>query len=141
MPQSIPRGIEVLVKKAAVDPAFKALLLDRRAAAAAEIGLDLSPSETLMLATVSRAQLETIIARTTVPAEHRRAFLGKAAAAMLATITIVASTAGCKGIRPDKWPPPPRKNDSEDSPERPADKTPTQKPSVVNQSVPERTEP
>jgi hypothetical protein len=103
MSQSTPRGIEVLVKKAAVDPAFKTLLLDDRAAAAAEIGLELSPSESFMLAAIPRAQLETIIAQTSVPEEHRRAFQGKAAAAMLAALSIVTAAPGCgTGSRPDR---------------------------------------
>jgi hypothetical protein len=136
MSQSIPRGIEVLVKKATIDPAFKTLLLDRRAAAAAEIGLALSAAEAALLTAASRAQLEAIIARTTVPAEHRRAFLGKAAAAMLATVAVVAPTAGCiKGIRPDRFPPPePEKSDPKT---RPAEKTPAQE----GRPSSERTEP
>jgi len=101
----IPRGIEVLVKKASVDPAFKELLLTERAGAARHIGLELTPAETLMLAAVPRTQLETIIARTSVPQEHRRAFLGHAATAMIAALG--AATAGCgetasKGVRPDR---------------------------------------
>jgi hypothetical protein len=43
-----------------------------------------------MLAVAPAAQLEAIIARTSVPMEHRRAFLGQAAAAMLAAL--VAAT-------------------------------------------------
>jgi hypothetical protein len=101
----IPRGIEVLVKKAAVDPEFRATLLARRADAAAEIGLALDPAEATMLSAVPARQLEAIIDRTGVPAEHRRVFLGKVAAAMLATMGL--STAGCPiqpqpaGIRPE----------------------------------------
>jgi acyl carrier protein len=84
--QGIPRGVEVLVKKAAVDPEFRTLLLTARAEAAREIGLVLDPAEQAMLRAVGQSQLEAIIARTTVPQEHRRTFLGKAAAAMLAAI-------------------------------------------------------
>lgn len=103
MTQTTPRGIEVLVKKAAVDPAFRTLLLDRRAVAAAEIGLELSPSESFMLAAIPREQLETIIAQTSVPEKHRRTFLGKAAVAMLALLGGVAVSATCSlGIRPHK---------------------------------------
>ena len=40
----IPRGIEVLVKKAAVDPQFRRLLLEKRGEAAKEIGLALDPA-------------------------------------------------------------------------------------------------
>ena len=113
----IPRGIEVLVKKAAVDADFKTLLLERRAAAAEEIGLQLEPAEALMLAAAPREQLEAVIAQTSVPEEHRRVFLGKAAAAMLAVLGAAAvaasllSPAGVrarreatKGIQPDRPP-------------------------------------
>ena len=89
----IPRGIEVLVKKAAVDAEFKALLLAQRAAAAQAIGLALEPAETMMLAVAPLEQLEAIIGRTSVPMEHRRAFLGQAAAAMLAALGVVTAGA------------------------------------------------
>jgi hypothetical protein len=101
----IPRGIDVLVKKASIDPAFRALLLSDRSQAADEIGLQLDPAESAMLAAVPSAQLAKIIDRTTVPEQHRRAFLGKAAAAMLATMGI--ATAGCPltlGSRPEERP-------------------------------------
>ncbi len=100
----IPRGIEVLIKKAAIDAEFRSRLLAGRAAAAAEIGLVLDPAEALMLAAAEAAQIEAIIARTSVPQEHRRAFLGQAAAAMLAALGFV-TVPGCddsKGIRPDE---------------------------------------
>jgi hypothetical protein len=102
---AIPRGIEVLIKKAAVDPAFKQSLLAGRDKAAAEIGLRLEPAETLMLRAVPEDQLETIIGRTSVPQEHRRVFLGKAAAAMLAALGLTQTA--CRdqnapgGARPD----------------------------------------
>ena len=98
----VPRGIEVLVKKAAVDADFKKLLLDKRAEAAGEIGLELTPAEVLMLRAVPAEQLEGIIARTSVPEDHRRAFLGKAAVAMLAAVAV--SLPGCGGVRPDRPP-------------------------------------
>jgi hypothetical protein len=109
---NIPRGIEVLVKKAAVDPAFKAILLDRRAEAADEIGLKLEPAEAMMLAAAPREQLETVIANTHVPEEQRRAFLGKVAAVMLSAVGATAALLACnlghrpnhdmvKGTRPD----------------------------------------
>ncbi len=108
----IPRGLEVLVKKAAVDAEFKVLLLAKRAAAAQVIGLALEPAEAMMLAVAPAEQLEAIIGRTSVPREHRRAFLGQAATAMLAALGVVAarpdSAAGddqpqpvSRGVRPD----------------------------------------
>jgi len=51
----IPRGVEVLVKKAAVDPAFKKLLLEKRAGAAEAIALKLEPAEAAMLAALGAA--------------------------------------------------------------------------------------
>ncbi len=107
---SVPRGIEVLVKKAAVDPAFKALLLTERSAAAAGIGLELSETETAILDGVPAAQLEAIIANTTVNPKLKPAFMGRAAAVMLAALGV--GLAGCgddggtepevRGIRPDE---------------------------------------
>jgi hypothetical protein len=105
----IPRGIEVLVKKAAVDAEFRQILLDRRASAAGEIDLKLEPSETAMLNAVPTAQLEAIIARTTVHPKQRPAFLGRVAAVMI--VALGASTVGCgrsddaratDGVRPDR---------------------------------------
>jgi acyl carrier protein len=146
----IPRGIEVLVKKAAVDAEFKASLLLRRAAAAQQIGLTLEPAEAMMLAVAPAEQLEAIIARTSVPREHRRAFLGQAAAAMLAALVAaaprIAEAQGARpgedlpdgGIRPD--PDLPAGGVRPDLPEggiRPTlpDKPPAAKPRTVEQRV------
>ena len=107
MGEPISRGIEVLVSKASVDPEFQALLLERRAAAAESIALDLTPAEAMILAATPREQIEAIIAKTKVPQEHRRAFIGQAAAAMVAAVTasggiVAAGGFGGTGIRPDK---------------------------------------
>ena len=67
----IPRGIEVLVKKASVDAEFRKLLLEKRAEAAGEIGLVLDPAEAAMISAVPAVQLETIIAQTSVAAAKR----------------------------------------------------------------------
>ena len=110
MSRPVPQGIEVLVLKAAVDPDFKQLLLQRRIAAAEAIGLELTLAEAMMLAGVPAAQLKAVIARVSVPQEHRRAFLGQAAAAMLAALAMMTSTGceeertGSKGIRPERPP-------------------------------------
>ncbi|MBN1421550.1 MAG: hypothetical protein JXP34_22445 [Planctomycetes bacterium] len=103
----IPRGIEVLIKKASVDSGFRDLLLADREAAAREIGLDLAPSERAVLAAVPARELEAFVDRVRVPEEHRRVFLGRAAAAMLALVAGGAMLASCvKGSRPDAAPPP-----------------------------------
>ncbi len=104
----IPRGIEVLVKKASVDEEFRGILLEQREGAAGEIGLELADSEKLMLQSIPRAQLEAIIRETKVAPEDRRVFLGKVAAAMLAAVSV--GVAGCRrdhgesaGARPGRW--------------------------------------
>ena len=92
----IPRGIEILLRKASVDPAFKELLLRERGGAAEAIGLKLEPGEAMMLSAAPAAQLEAVIARTSVPQEHRRAFLGQAAARHAGgTGKMTAMTCGC----------------------------------------------
>ena len=88
---AIPRAIEVLVKKASVDPEFCRLLMEKRADAAQEIDLELSQVEVKILSDISREQLEIIIDNTKVPPEHRPVFLGKAGKLMLAAI--IAGTA------------------------------------------------
>jgi len=104
----IPRGIEVLIKKAAVDPAFRRLLLETRDEAAREIDLVLEPAEALMLRAAPREQLQAIIDRTRVHPKLRSALLGRAAAVML--VALGAGAVGCEdtspvdGIRPDKPP-------------------------------------
>jgi hypothetical protein len=109
----IPRGIEVLVKKAAVDPTFKKLLLEKRAEAAAAIGLKLTAAEEAMLQNIPEAQLAGTVASTKVHPRLRPVFTGYAAGVMLAVLG--AATAACDGpldssmgSRPDfprKYPP------------------------------------
>jgi hypothetical protein len=94
----IPRGIEVLVKKAAVDPDFRELLFEQRGRAAAAIELDLDTAEDAMLNAIPQEQLAQIVSQTTVPVEQRRVFLGRLALAMLAVLG--AGLAGCKRSGP-----------------------------------------
>jgi hypothetical protein len=100
----IPRGIEVLVKKASLDPAFCRLLLEQRAAAAREIGLELTPSEAAILSSVPEAQLQAMIDRTKVPDAQRRIFLGRLGAVMLSAVVAGCTppTAVVEGIRPEE---------------------------------------
>jgi hypothetical protein len=96
----IPRGVEVLIKKAAVDPKFKKMLLEKRAEAAKTIALKLEPAEAAMLNAVPETQLDAIVANTKVNPSLRPAFLGYAAGVMLAAL---AATTGCgdAGTGPD----------------------------------------
>ncbi|MCL2622505.1 MAG: Os1348 family NHLP clan protein [Planctomycetaceae bacterium] len=113
---NVPRGIEVLLKKAAIDAEFRELLLGDPEAAAESIALELTPVEQAMLQNIPAEQLSAIIHQTQVPQQQRRAFLGTAAAAMLAVLTgtVIGCPDGCippipligpQGIRPDdpRW--------------------------------------
>ena len=87
-------GIEILLKKASVDPAFKSHLLEKRSDAAKEIELDLHPAESAMLNSVPPEHLESIISRTRVPKSLRKVFRTGAVAMMLAALTLGS---GCQG--------------------------------------------
>ncbi len=104
----VPRGLEVLVKKAAVDPKFKKVLLEKRAGAAEAIALKIEPVEAAMIEAVPEAQLKAIVANTKVNPSLRPAFLGYAAGVMLAALGVV--TASCDatfGNQPDRPEEPP----------------------------------
>lgn len=160
---TIPRGIEVLVKKAAVDPEFRELLFEQRGAAAASIELELDPAENAMLNAIPQEQLAQIVSQTTVPMEQRRAFLGRLAVAMLAvlgagvagcgsksettttTLGIQPERPGTDGIRPDRptnAPPPvqpPRLSPAGVRPDLPPTNSPsTNKPYVTRGIQPDR---
>jgi hypothetical protein len=105
---AVPRGIEVLVKKAVVDPEFKALLLAERSAAADAIGLELNEAEAAMLDRVPAVHLESIIANTAVSPKIKPAFMGRVAAVMLAALGVTVAAADAypeyeatTGARPD----------------------------------------
>ena len=101
---NIPRGMEILIKKAAVDPEFKQLLMEKRAEAATELELELDPAEAAMLNSVPAEQLEAIIANTKVPDPLRRALLGTlVGAALVAAIgaLIVPTFVHSRGIQTD----------------------------------------
>ena len=87
---AIPRGIEVLIKKASVDPEFRRLLLEKRAEAAKEIELELTEAERNTLSSIPAEQLEKIIDNTKVQPEHRAIFLGNVGKLMLAAVVTVA---------------------------------------------------
>lgn len=105
---SIPRGIEMLIKKASVDSEFRQLLLKKRAEAAQDINLQLTEAERTILSSISTEHLEKIIVSTKVSPEHRKTFLGSTAVLMLAAITGIAVTSTmCErqisfGISPDR---------------------------------------
>ncbi len=87
---AIPRGIEVLIKKASVDPEFRRLLLEKRGEAAKEIELELTEAEWNTLSSIPAEQLEKIIDNTKVKPEHRAIFLGNVGKLMLVAVVTVA---------------------------------------------------
>ena len=90
----MPRGIEVLVKKASVDVKFRKLLLAKRAEAAKEINLELYEAEAAMLASIPQEQLEKIIDNTYVPPDQKKVFLSSVGRIMIATV-IAGSVLTC----------------------------------------------
>ncbi len=88
----IPRGMEVLIKKASVDPEFKSFLLEERAESARRIGLKLKPVETAILNGIPAEQLDAIVDNTKVESKYIPAFMGYAAVAMLAALGLTTAT-------------------------------------------------
>ena len=97
---ALPHGIEVLLKKASVDPGFRELLLAERSAAAGKIGLDLTPAEAAMIDSIPAAQLEASIDATKVEPSKAHIFKGTAAALMVAACAgFLLFTPTASGIR------------------------------------------
>ncbi|HEY9070870.1 MAG TPA: hypothetical protein VIV61_11495, partial [Candidatus Ozemobacteraceae bacterium] len=90
--RGIPRGMELLLKRAAVDSAFRTDLLARRAQVADELNLPLDRTERSMLDGIPEAQLRGIITATPVPEPQRKALSGASAAAMLALLAQLTFT-------------------------------------------------
>lgn len=102
---NIPRGLEVLFKKAAIDAGFREQLLDKRSTAAELIGLQLTIDEKNMLDSIPLPQLAGIISKTRVSPRLHGAFMGYAAAIMLVALGIETgcgtAEVPCGGINPD----------------------------------------
>jgi hypothetical protein len=124
----LPTGIQALLRLAAVDADFRRKLLESRGAAAAEAGVELTPSEQAVLQAAPAAQLELMI--DSVPPPDRRSFLqgvaasavtvlGGAALAEAARLEDLTAKGGARpdvpqptrGIRPDVPPPKKKKKD------------------------------
>ena len=101
----VPRGIEVMVKKAAVDAEFRELLLAQRGKAAASIQLELDPAESAMLSAIPQEQLARVVEQTEVATELRPAFAGRVGAVMLAALgagLVTSSVAKPTSVPPGK---------------------------------------
>jgi len=82
---SVPRGIDILVQKAAVDEQFKTVFLDQPVAAAGTIGLTLGETEVALLKAVPREQLATMVAHIRVAPRIQVELQGQSAASMVDT--------------------------------------------------------
>jgi hypothetical protein len=110
----VPTGIEHVLRLASVDDAFRAQLVERRAAAAAAAGVELTPSERAILESVPKDQLLAMAASVPPPDPWRRDFLRQAAASAVVLLGGAAladcGTPACtptRGISPDVPPPRP----------------------------------
>jgi hypothetical protein len=83
----IPRALEILVKKAAVDEDFRNELLEKRDKLADELSVPLDASERAMLSCVPAEHLQQMISHTQVPETQKRHLIGASAAAIVALIT------------------------------------------------------
>jgi hypothetical protein len=103
--RNIPRGLEVLVKKAAIDQEFRELLVQNRSQAANRIGLVLDATEAAVIDSLPEPNLISMIEHAEVPASQRGVFLGWVAALMLAAIGGLEASTGeivVTGILPDR---------------------------------------
>ncbi len=91
---SIPVGIEKVLYKAAIDPAFKRFLIADRMKAVESENMRLSPSEMLIFRNVSDSALRTMISMIR-PKKHGTRKLMKAVAAAVVTLTAGTAGMGC----------------------------------------------
>ena len=103
---SFPRGIELLLKKAKADEEFRHLLLDDPVAAAAEIELELSETESAILSSMPARNLEAAINHVRVPTEHAHLFRTARTATALAialTLTVGVPTFAEAGMEAEPY--------------------------------------
>ena len=111
----IPVGIEELLAMAAVDSEFATTLFEDRSLAIKASGVTITDTEKSILSSIDNVNLGLMIknVRGKIPAQERRAFLKKSAAALLALVGggILAShvkaesIAGKGGMRADRGSP------------------------------------
>lgn len=111
-----PPGIDVLLRKASVDPAFRVRLRADPEAASASIRLVLTPTERAILAAISTEELERSIDAVFVPETQRPIFRAAKAAAMVAVVlgvVVACGPIGATGARPDEPQDPPPTEEEE----------------------------
>jgi hypothetical protein len=102
--RNIPRGIEVLLKKASLDAEFRSRLLRERSRSAQAIGLKLEETEADILEALPENSLQSMINKTMVPTAQQGIFRGYVAALMLAAVgvALAADAQVVFGITPDQ---------------------------------------
>jgi hypothetical protein len=118
----MPRGVEMLLKMAAIDPAFRQRLIRMRGKASRTLGFKLTFSEARILKSVPEDQLQAMIDAMPVSDDERNALLSMAPQSQLPADSPLLSTMGTRpewtetpsrppptrGIRPDLPGKPPR---------------------------------
>ena len=94
---SIPAGIEKVLFKSAIDPEFRNLLMADRIKAIESAGINLLPSEILILKNVSESALRTMTSRIK-PKKHGRRKLMKAIATAVVTLATGTASVGCDEV-------------------------------------------
>lgn len=79
----IPRAMELLIKRAAIDADFRHRLLSERASLADQLAIPLDASERAMLSSIPEKQLSAIISGTRVPESQKGLLLGSPATMLL----------------------------------------------------------
>lgn len=88
--KDIPRGLELLIKRASIDSDFRKDLLQKRVELLEELNINLDETEKGMLACVPEEHLARMIDATEVPAAQRKAISSGSVAAMIALFTQLA---------------------------------------------------
>jgi hypothetical protein len=116
----VPTGIQRLLRLASVDEAFGRELLARRGGIANVAKVELTPSESAILAAIPAAQLEAMIGSLPPPADDRRSFLRQTAATAVMLLGGAALSSCHKddmraagGAAPDVPPPRPAHRETE----------------------------
>ncbi|MBI5500582.1 MAG: hypothetical protein HY907_10085 [Deltaproteobacteria bacterium] len=116
--QTVPTGLQRLLRLASFDGAFREELIRRRGAAAKAAGVPLTASESAVLAAIPAEQLAQMAGNLPPPAPGRREFLRQTAATavvLLGGAALGSTQVGCPlaagGARPD-MPPPPEDRDA-----------------------------
>jgi hypothetical protein len=104
----IPRGVEILLKVAAIDPTFRQRLIHMRGQAAKTLGFKLTFSEAMILEAVPEKQLQTMIDAMHVSDEERGVLVAVAPQSKLPSDSPLLATLGIRPEWTEDPPSPPR---------------------------------